>query len=310
MRRAAPRRPPMPRAIANATAAHEPTLQGTSSRHVAGPVAQPDGELRRGRADLDDRVDRDARRWPRPPDRLGRRRLVEAVGAPAVGDEEREQPAHAFAGVDLVDQRDVVAGQLELLGEGALDHEQRHQVIPRSVGVGGGFGAVGAARLAQDAADVVGGGVLADAQRPAELAVAHPARDQPEDLRLARGEPVREPVRRPSGGPSARTRLQQRGHADALGEPRRPRRAAPAPRRRSARPRRAGSARTRRRCARTRSARPCAGRARARVRSARRRAPPRPAWRRASRGSDRRRRSRRRGGRSSRCRPRSGSSSG
>ena len=38
-------------------------------------------------------------------DRLGRRRLVEAVGAAPVGAQEREQPAHALVGVDVVDQR-------------------------------------------------------------------------------------------------------------------------------------------------------------------------------------------------------------
>ena len=121
-----------------------------------GPLAQARGELRRGRArDLDDRVRRHVRALGGGDDRVRRGRLVQAVGVPPVGAQEREQPADALVGVDLVDQPDVLAREVELLGELALDHVQRHvaivplrlrldQTVP--VGVGGGLGAVRAAR--------------------------------------------------------------------------------------------------------------------------------------------------------------------
>ena len=54
-----------------------------------------------------------------------------------------------------------------------------------AVSVGGGLGAIGRAGLAQDAADVVGGGVLADEQRRADLAVAEAQGDEAQDLDLA-----------------------------------------------------------------------------------------------------------------------------
>ena len=88
-------------------------------------------------------------------DGVGRRRFVEAVGMALVGAEEREHPADALVGVDLVDQPDVVAGEVELLGELALDDKQGHvPTVPRGlrlgqpvpVGVGRRLGAVGAAR--------------------------------------------------------------------------------------------------------------------------------------------------------------------
>jgi hypothetical protein len=66
-----------------------------------------------------------------------------------------------------------------------------------AVGVRRGLGAVRAAGLAQDAADVVRGRVLADEQLGADLAVAHPAGDQAEDLDLAGRQAVRKDGRRP-----------------------------------------------------------------------------------------------------------------
>ncbi len=44
-----------------------------------------------------------------------------------VGREEREQPADSLVGVDVLDQPDVVGRQVELLGECALDHVERHR---------------------------------------------------------------------------------------------------------------------------------------------------------------------------------------
>ena len=99
-------------------------------------------------------------------------------------------------------QLDVVAGWLELLRERPLDRVERHRRAILSmplavdegvpVGVGSGIGAVGAAGLAQDAADVAGGRVLADVQLCADLAVAEPARDEPQDLALSRRQLVRQ----------------------------------------------------------------------------------------------------------------------
>src|SRR5688572_14989806 len=75
------------------------------------------------------------------------------------------------------------ASRAMLLPAGGFD-----QPVP--VGVGGGLGPVRAARLAQDRADVVRGGVLADGQVAADLAVAQAFGDEREDLDLAEGEPV------------------------------------------------------------------------------------------------------------------------
>ena len=49
---------------------------------------------------------------------------------------------------------------------------------PVVVGIRRGLGPVGAARLHEDAADVVGGGVFADGQFAADRSVASPLRDQ------------------------------------------------------------------------------------------------------------------------------------
>src|SRR4051795_1744713 len=94
----------------------------------------------------------------------------------------------------------------------------RGQPVP--VRVGGGFGAVGAARLAQDAAHVVRGRVLADRQRAPDLPVAEALRDEAQDLHLARGETVR-PVRLWRGRAECADPAQQPRHADALGQRRR-----------------------------------------------------------------------------------------
>ena len=58
--------------------------------------------------DLDDLVGRDVRLAGGGEDRVRRGRLVEAVGAPPVGAEEREEPADSLVAVDLLDQLDVV----------------------------------------------------------------------------------------------------------------------------------------------------------------------------------------------------------
>jgi len=57
------------------------------------------------------------------------RRLVQAVRPPPIGAQEREEPAHALVGVDLVDQPDVIARDVELLREVALDDVERHGLI-------------------------------------------------------------------------------------------------------------------------------------------------------------------------------------
>ena len=152
-------------------------------------------------------------------DRLGGGRLVEAVGAPPVRAQEREQPADAFVGVDLLDQLDVLAREVELVGEGALDHVKGHdgkrsrsgrrEAVP--VGVGGGLGAIGAARLAQDAADVVGRRVLADRERLRRSARLLKPRATRPRIWASRGE---SPSGRPAGGagdPSARIRASSAG---------------------------------------------------------------------------------------------------
>ncbi len=53
--------------------------------------------------ELGDHVGREAGALGGPHQRIGRVRLVEAVGLPLVGGEERHQPAHVLVGVDLVD---------------------------------------------------------------------------------------------------------------------------------------------------------------------------------------------------------------
>ena len=113
----------------------------------------------------------------------------------------------------------------------------------------------------------------------------------------------------PSGSAAAGGRAERPDAGSSAGIPirrpaRRPRRAAARPASRS-RPARAGSARTRRPCARARCRRPCARlSSSARSKCASARVVLAEHRRRACRGSGRPRRSRRRGGRSSRCCPR------
>src|SRR4051812_20965169 len=88
---------------------------------------------------------------------------------------------------------------------------------PVPMRVGGGLGAVRAARLAQDAADVVGRRVLADEQRRADLAVAHAPGDEAQDLDLACGQLVPIALAR-RGGAERAYATEQRRHADPLGQ--------------------------------------------------------------------------------------------
>ncbi len=112
------------RCCSSSSAATAPGSVGSADR--VGPVAQPSRELRGGGADLDDDVGRDVGLARRGENRVRRRRLVQAVGAAPIGAEEREQPPHVLALVDLLDQLDVRRREVELLGEAALDHVQRH----------------------------------------------------------------------------------------------------------------------------------------------------------------------------------------
>ena len=100
-----------------------------ASADGVGPVAQAIRELGSRRVHLDDRVGGDVRPVRGGQDRVGRRRLIEAVGAPPVGAEEREKPADSLVAVDLLDQLDVVVAEVELLGEVALDHVESHLLI-------------------------------------------------------------------------------------------------------------------------------------------------------------------------------------
>ena len=88
-----------------------------------------------------------------------------------------------------------------------------------AVGIGRRLGAVGATGLPQDAAHVVGGRVLADHQRRADLAVAQATGDEAQDLDLARRQPVGQRLRRRGrlGADRADAR-QQRALAVALGD--------------------------------------------------------------------------------------------
>ena len=74
-----------------------------------------------------------------------------------------------------------------------------------------------AAGFAQDAAHVVGGGVLADRERPADLPVAEATGDEGEDLHLARRQTVWE-ARSRSGGTERIDPAEERRHPDAPGQ--------------------------------------------------------------------------------------------
>jgi hypothetical protein len=106
-----------------------PWAAGPCSADRVGPLAQAARKLWGGGAHLDDDVRRQVGSAGGGDDGVRRRGLVEAVRSPAVGTEEGEQPAHALdAAVELIDQLHIVRGQIELLGEAALDHVQRHRI--------------------------------------------------------------------------------------------------------------------------------------------------------------------------------------
>src|SRR5207302_10425667 len=100
----------------------------------------------------------------------------------------REEPPNTLVGVDLLDLFDVLAGELKLVSESPLDHVERHSrriISPASrsdeampVGIGSRLGSIRAAGFAQDAADVVGGGVLAYEQHAADFTVAEALCDE------------------------------------------------------------------------------------------------------------------------------------
>src|SRR4029079_5745640 len=191
---AAPQAPPSGiRAAESAPADY--ALRASSGEHLGGH------EL----AHLNDLVRRHVGPPRRLHDRVGRRCLVEAVGAQLVRGDEREEPADPLVRVDRVDRADVVGGQVELVGELALDDVERHRpmVLAPSVrdeavaqGVRRRLGAVRAAGLAEDRADVVGGGVLADVENAADLAVRAAPRELHEDHDLARAQAVGQRRRR------------------------------------------------------------------------------------------------------------------
>ena len=108
------------------------------------PTAHPDrrtGVLARRRsrqrpvrqhpvAYLDNNVSGQTRTFRRAPDRVGERCLVEAVRLPLVSREERIQPAHPLLLVDPVDPVGNLDRCLQIVGEPALDHEDRHNCHP------------------------------------------------------------------------------------------------------------------------------------------------------------------------------------
>src|SRR4051794_24108206 len=109
------------------------------------------------------------------------------------------------------------AAPLTLVRDGNRLGSGAGQAAP--VRVRGGLRAVRAARLAQDAADVVRRGVGADHERLADLAVREPARHELEHRDLARGEVVR---RRVARGPDDVARAREQGdEAELLRERRR-----------------------------------------------------------------------------------------
>src|SRR5260370_30317384 len=97
---------------------------------------------------------------------------------------------------------------------GSYRSDRRESV---SVGVRRRVGAIGAARLPQDAAYVIRGGVLTDRERRTDLAVAESLGDESEDRPRARRQTVRE-----AGSRNRRAErldpAEERGHADAPGE--------------------------------------------------------------------------------------------
>ena len=95
------------------------------------------GQARRRGLELldgDDHVGGDAEAGGGLADRLGVRRLVEAVGLLLVGGQERVHPADPDVVVDQLDAGLVELVGVELLGEVPLDHVQRHGAASLSTG--------------------------------------------------------------------------------------------------------------------------------------------------------------------------------
>src|SRR5262249_39091020 len=78
---------------------------------------------------LDDYVGRDIGPPRGDPDRLGIRRLIEAVGFPLVGAEEREQPSHPFLIVDLPNLVGALLGHFQGFGKIPFDHKAWHESL-------------------------------------------------------------------------------------------------------------------------------------------------------------------------------------
>src|SRR6187402_2196944 len=177
------------------------TSQGTPAQCRAGPArsAHLGGHEP---AHFDDLVRRDVVPPGGLEDRVRRGRLVQAIRPQLVRRDEREEPVDACFPVDRVDRANVVTRQLETVGELALDDVQGHGAVllggdlrrdePSPESIARGLRPICAARLAEDRADVVRGGVLADVEPPPDLPVRAAAGQLDEDLELARAEAVRE----------------------------------------------------------------------------------------------------------------------
>ena len=75
-------------------------------------------------------VGRQPRALGRAPDRVGERGLVQAVRLPLIRRQERIQPAHPLLLVDPVDPVGNLDRRLQIIGEPALNHEDRHGYHP------------------------------------------------------------------------------------------------------------------------------------------------------------------------------------
>lgn len=103
-----------------------------ASETVAPPASLESGErLGPQLAHLGDHVSRQIGTTRRLADRLRAARLVEAVGFPLVGRQERKQPVHADLVVDEPQPRHIFARDFELLREVAFDDVQGHDGSPR-----------------------------------------------------------------------------------------------------------------------------------------------------------------------------------
>src|SRR5574337_1194489 len=107
------------------------TLLCTAPRAAPAIVARAASRERFGPqlADLDHHVRRQAGAPRRVADRLGARRLVQAVGLAPVRRQEREQPIDAARVVDLLDQRGALGVELQFVGELAFDQKQCHRSL-------------------------------------------------------------------------------------------------------------------------------------------------------------------------------------